>query len=198
MELTEPKFWKLLDVEWWGSERLNIYSFELRILGCKNGKEVVVKTSGIDEISRTSIRVPDRDICAEREYKGLALTFDFKELSNDGQILLLVGADYWDLIKGFQRLNSSLYRDLYPETGETLLKSFWVYDLVGGTEQVETALKITTECMEILKNTGMVLRKWQTYSVKLREAWRRAGIETQEDKTIEAGCGAPTKVVRLA
>ncbi|GFT09429.1 integrase catalytic domain-containing protein [Nephila pilipes] len=35
-------------------------------------------------------------------------------------------------------------------------------------------------------------------SVKLREAWRRAGIETQEDKIIEAGCGASTNVLGLA
>ncbi|GFT99213.1 integrase catalytic domain-containing protein [Nephila pilipes] len=44
----------------------------------------------------------------------------------------------------------------------------------------------------------MVLRKWQTNPVKLRESWRRAGVEIQEDKTIEAGCGAPTKVLGLA
>ncbi|GFS66560.1 uncharacterized protein NPIL_53281 [Nephila pilipes] len=44
----------------------------------------------------------------------------------------------------------------------------------------------------------MVLRKWQIKSVKLREVWRRASIETQEDKTIEVGCGAPTKVLGLA
>ncbi|GFS73104.1 DUF1758 domain-containing protein [Nephila pilipes] len=80
---------------------------------------------------------------------------------------------------------------------ETFLKSFWVDDLVGGTEQVETSLKITTESVETLKNAGMVLRKWQTNSVRLREAWRRAGIETQEDKTIEAGCDAPTKALGL-
>ncbi|GFS72659.1 integrase catalytic domain-containing protein [Nephila pilipes] len=49
----------------------------------------------------------------------------------------------------------SVYSDLFPETCETLLKSFWVDDLVEGTEQVETALKITTEIMEILKNVGM-------------------------------------------
>ncbi|GFS67826.1 integrase catalytic domain-containing protein [Nephila pilipes] len=44
----------------------------------------------------------------------------------------------------------------------------------------------------------MVLRNWQTNSVKLREAWRRAGIETQEYKTIDAGCDAPNKVLGLA
>ncbi|GFS67342.1 DUF1758 domain-containing protein [Nephila pilipes] len=52
--------------------------------------------------------------------------------------------------------------------------------------------------MDILKNAGMVLRKWQTNSIKLREAWRRAGIETQEDKSIEAACSAPTKLLGLA
>ncbi|GFT26814.1 integrase catalytic domain-containing protein [Nephila pilipes] len=87
------------------------------------------------------------------------------------------------------------YRDLFPETCETILKSFWIDDLVGGTEQVETALKITTETEEIFKNSGMVLRKWQT---KLREAWRRSSIQTQKGETIEAGCGALTKIPGLA
>ncbi|GFT18433.1 integrase catalytic domain-containing protein, partial [Nephila pilipes] len=87
------------------------------------------------------------------------------------------------------------YRDLFPETCETILKSFWIDDLVGGTEQVETALKITTETEEIFKNSGMVLRKWQT---KLREAWRRSSIQTQKGETIEVGCGALTKVPVLA
>ncbi|GFU37051.1 dynein beta chain, ciliary [Nephila pilipes] len=44
----------------------------------------------------------------------------------------------------------------------------------------------------------MKLRKWQTNSVKPCEAWRRASTETQEDKTIEEGCGALTKVLGLA
>ncbi|GFU28080.1 DUF1758 domain-containing protein [Nephila pilipes] len=30
--------------------------------------------------------------------------------------------------------------------------------------------------------------------VKLREAWKKADIEIQEDKIIDAGCGAPTKI----
>ncbi|GFS67346.1 integrase catalytic domain-containing protein [Nephila pilipes] len=105
-----------------GSERLNIYSFgaknprlqichkvEKKLRNILDGREVVVQALEIDEISRASIRVPDRDICAEMENRELALTFNFKELSSDCQISLLVGADYyWDLIKGFQRLNSSL------------------------------------------------------------------------------------------
>ncbi|GFS88948.1 uncharacterized protein NPIL_369051 [Nephila pilipes] len=62
------------------------------------------------------------------------------------------------------------YRDLFPETCEILSKSFWVDDFVVGTEQADTRLKIIAKSMEILKNAGMVLRKWQTNSVKLREA----------------------------
>ncbi|GFT39406.1 integrase catalytic domain-containing protein [Nephila pilipes] len=43
------------------------------------------------------------------EGKGLALTFDFKESPSNCKISLLVGVDcYWDLMKGFQRLNLSL------------------------------------------------------------------------------------------
>ncbi|GFT11231.1 uncharacterized protein NPIL_531181 [Nephila pilipes] len=81
----------------------------MKLRNILDGREVVLKSSEIDEISRVSIRVPDRDICVEMEHRGLALTFDFKELSNNCQIYLLVGADFnRDLIKGFQRLNSSL------------------------------------------------------------------------------------------
>ncbi|GFT13840.1 integrase catalytic domain-containing protein [Nephila pilipes] len=83
------------------------------------------------------------------------------------------------------------------KTCETLLKSFWVDYLAGGIDQVERVVKITTESVGILKNVGMVLRKWQINSVKLREAWRRAGIETQEDETIKTGSDAPTKVLEL-
>ncbi|GBN94576.1 hypothetical protein AVEN_251192-1, partial [Araneus ventricosus] len=73
--------------------------------------------------------------------------------------------------------------DLFPETCESLLKSFWVDDLVGGADDVEQALKTTTESVKILKDAGMILRKWQTNSKELREDWKKIGIETHEDKT---------------
>ncbi|GFT45630.1 DUF1758 domain-containing protein [Nephila pilipes] len=89
------------------SERLNIYSFgaknsrlqvsrkvEMKLRNILDGRELVVEALAIDKISRASIRIPDRDICAEMEYRELTLTFDFKELSSDCQISLLVGADY--------------------------------------------------------------------------------------------------------
>ncbi|GFS86543.1 integrase catalytic domain-containing protein [Nephila pilipes] len=188
-----------------GSERLNSYSFgarnprlqvcckvEMKLRNILGRREVVVEALEIDDISRASIWVPDRDICAEMEDRGLALLFDFKELSSDCQISL-TPSPY--LLAAILKFHFEQYRDLYSETCETLLKPFWVDDLVRGTEQVETALKITTEIVEILKKTRMVLRKWQTNSIRLREAWRRAGIE---NKTIEAGCGTNTKVLGLA
>ncbi|GBN88371.1 hypothetical protein AVEN_242099-1 [Araneus ventricosus] len=88
--------------------------------------------------------------------------------------------------------------DLFPETCESLLKSFWVDDLVGGADYVEQALKTTTESVKILKDAGMILRKWQTNSKELREDWKKVGIETHEDKTTLARGGVPTKVLGLA
>ncbi|GBO22189.1 hypothetical protein AVEN_54003-1 [Araneus ventricosus] len=88
--------------------------------------------------------------------------------------------------------------DLFPETCESLLKSFWVDDLVGGADDVEQALKTTTESVKILKDAGMILRKWQTNSKELREDWKKVGIETHEDKTTLARGGVPTKVLGLA
>ncbi|GBN74844.1 hypothetical protein AVEN_232280-1 [Araneus ventricosus] len=88
--------------------------------------------------------------------------------------------------------------DLFPETCESLLKSFWVDDLVGGADDVEQALKTTTESVKILKDAGMILRKWQSNSKELREDWKKVGIQTHEDKTTLARGGVPTKVLGLA
>ncbi|GFU37055.1 integrase catalytic domain-containing protein [Nephila pilipes] len=80
----------------------------MKLQNILDGREVIVDALEINEISRDSIRVLDRDICDEMENRGLALTSDFKELSSDCQISLKGANYYWDLIKGFQRLNSSM------------------------------------------------------------------------------------------
>ncbi|GFT08117.1 integrase catalytic domain-containing protein [Nephila pilipes] len=180
------------------------------------------------------------------EYRGLALTFDFKELSSDCQTSLLVEFDkrvptvefvmgsyrnyiwmvstsyrgkkackkklgnnkeaalrhFKGLVQRFKRdpVLHKEYREVvdnYREEGivERCVTEGLVDEVCD--RRVETALKITTESVEILKNAGMALRKWHTNSGKLCEVWRRAGIETQEDKTIETGW-APTKVPGLA
>ncbi|KAF8782491.1 hypothetical protein HNY73_012769 [Argiope bruennichi] len=75
-----------------------------------------------------------------------------------------------------------------------LKDSFWVDDLVGGFDDLETALKISTESVEVMKRAGMVLRKWQTNSGPFRERYKQSGIETDDTK----GCGVPCKVLGLA
>ncbi|KAF8782602.1 hypothetical protein HNY73_012866 [Argiope bruennichi] len=74
------------------------------------------------------------------------------------------------------------YQHLFPETCEVLKNSFWVDDLVGGVDDLETILKISNESVEVMKRAGMVLRKWQTNSVPLSERYKQSGIETDDTK----------------
>ncbi|KAF8785684.1 hypothetical protein HNY73_011197 [Argiope bruennichi] len=59
------------------------------------------------------------------------------------------------------------------------------------------ALKISTKSVEVMKRAGMVLRKWQTNSVPLRERYKQSGIETDDTKGNISGCGVPCKVLGL-
>ncbi|KAF8793406.1 hypothetical protein HNY73_004888 [Argiope bruennichi] len=74
------------------------------------------------------------------------------------------------------------YQHLFPETCEMLKNSFWVDDLVGGVDDLETALKISAESVEVMKRAGMMLKKWQTNSLPLRERYKQSGIETDDTK----------------
>ncbi|KAF8771007.1 hypothetical protein HNY73_018470 [Argiope bruennichi] len=51
------------------------------------------------------------------------------------------------------------YQHLFPETYEVWKNSFWVDDLIGGVDDLETALIISIESVEVIKKSGMVLRK---------------------------------------
>ncbi|GFX84237.1 DUF1758 domain-containing protein [Trichonephila clavipes] len=105
-----------------GSERLNIFSFgcktpkkqtcskvEVRLRNVLSGEETVIEALEIEEISKATLSLPNPDAWAERESKGFRLTFSCNESSENCEISLLIGSDfYWSLTHRIKRLDSSL------------------------------------------------------------------------------------------
>ncbi|GFQ67958.1 DUF1758 domain-containing protein [Trichonephila clavata] len=100
-----------------GSERLNIFSFEcktpkkqtcskvkVRLRNILNGEVTVIEALEIEEISKATLME-----ATEMETKGLRLTFNCNESSENCEISLLIGSDfYWSLTHRIKRLYSSL------------------------------------------------------------------------------------------
>ncbi|GFV91516.1 DUF1758 domain-containing protein [Trichonephila clavipes] len=105
-----------------GSERLNIFSFgcktpkkqtcskvEVRLRNILSGEETVIEALEIEEISKATLSLPNPDAWAEMESKGFRLTFSCNESSENCEISLLIGSDfYWSLTHLIKRLDSSL------------------------------------------------------------------------------------------
>ncbi|GFX74723.1 integrase catalytic domain-containing protein [Trichonephila clavipes] len=105
-----------------GSERLNIFSFgcktpkkqtcskvEVRLRNILSGEEIVIEALEIEEISKATLSLPNPDAWAEMESKGFRLTFSCNESSENCEISLLIGSDfYWSLTHRIKRLDSSL------------------------------------------------------------------------------------------
>ncbi|GFQ76371.1 integrase catalytic domain-containing protein [Trichonephila clavata] len=105
-----------------GSERLNIFSFgcktpkkqtcskvEVRLRNILNGEITVIEALEIEEISKATLSLPSPDVWTEMETKGFRLTFNCSESSENCEISLLIGSDfYWSLTHRIKRLDSSL------------------------------------------------------------------------------------------
>ncbi|GFW07538.1 DUF1758 domain-containing protein [Trichonephila clavipes] len=81
-------------------------------IGLRNvlsGEETVIEALEIEEISKATLSLPNPDAWAEMESKGLRLTFSCNESSENCEISLLIGSDfYWSLTHRIKRLDSSL------------------------------------------------------------------------------------------
>ncbi|GFX66972.1 DUF1758 domain-containing protein [Trichonephila clavipes] len=111
-----------LGLEILGSERLNSFSFgcktpkkqtctkiEVRLRNVLSGEETVIEALEIEEISKATLSIPNPDAWAEMESKGFRLTFSCNESSENCEISLLIGSDfYWSLTHRIKRLDSSL------------------------------------------------------------------------------------------
>ncbi|GFQ94965.1 integrase catalytic domain-containing protein [Trichonephila clavata] len=105
-----------------GSERLSIFSFgcktpkkqtcsnvEVRLRNILNGEVTVIEALEIEEISKATLSLPSPDVWTEMETKGFRLTFNCSESSENCEISLLIGSDfYWSLTHRIKRLDSSL------------------------------------------------------------------------------------------
>ncbi|GFQ95760.1 integrase catalytic domain-containing protein [Trichonephila clavata] len=111
-----------LELKQVGSERLNIFSFgcktpkkqtcskvEVRLRNILNGEVTVIEALEIEEISKATLSLPSPDVWTEMETKGFRLTFNCSESSENCEISLLIGSDfYWSLTHRIKRLDSSL------------------------------------------------------------------------------------------
>ncbi|GFX47797.1 integrase catalytic domain-containing protein [Trichonephila clavipes] len=81
-------------------------------IGLRNvlsGEETVIEALEIEEISKATLSLPNPDAWAEMESKGFRLTFSCNESSENCEISLLIGSDfYWSLTHRIKRLDSSL------------------------------------------------------------------------------------------
>ncbi|GFU06922.1 integrase catalytic domain-containing protein [Trichonephila clavipes] len=81
-------------------------------IGLRNvlsGEETVIEALEIEEISRATLSLPNPDAWAEMESKGFRVTFSCNESSENCEISLLIGSDfYWSLTHRIKRLDSSL------------------------------------------------------------------------------------------
>lgn len=90
------------------------------------------------------------------------------------------------------------YKDVHPETYSILNESLYVDDLITGDDEVTKALSISLESLNILKDAGMFLRKWQTNSKELIKLWKDLGIEVEESQNIISPNNTPSKVLGIA
>ncbi|GFT24525.1 integrase catalytic domain-containing protein [Trichonephila clavipes] len=81
-------------------------------IGLRNvlsGEETVIEALETEEISKATLCLPNPDAWAEMESKGFRLTFSCNESSENCEISLLIGSDfYWSLTHRIKRLDSSL------------------------------------------------------------------------------------------
>ncbi|XP_071039910.1 uncharacterized protein [Parasteatoda tepidariorum] len=82
-----------------------------------------------------------------------------------------------------------------PLAYELLNERVHVDDVIGGSGSTDTAFQISSDCVEIFRDAGMVLRKLQTNDKKLRELWKNAGIDVQNEKESLGQSGFPFKVL---
>ncbi|GFX24894.1 DUF1758 domain-containing protein [Trichonephila clavipes] len=82
---------------------------EVRLRNILSGEETVIEALEIEEISKATLSLPNPDAWAEMESKGFRLTFSCNESSENCEISLLIGSDfYWSLKHRIKRLDSSL------------------------------------------------------------------------------------------
>ncbi|GBM30188.1 hypothetical protein AVEN_134226-1 [Araneus ventricosus] len=87
---------------------------------------------------------------------------------------------------------SSKYKE-YAKACE-MLKELYVEDLINGTSDITEAIQLSNEMIYLHSEASMNLRRWETNSPILNEAWKRANVDCR--KTSEE-LGAPLKILGI-
>lgn len=93
------------------------------------------------------------------------------------------------------------YSEKWSSTFQTLNENLYVDDLISGRPTVEAAFQTSLECIQIFKDAGMDLRKWQSNSKQLCELWAKSDVHhveggNSENKNLDQS-HSPLKVLGL-
>ncbi|GFR12543.1 integrase catalytic domain-containing protein [Trichonephila clavata] len=165
-----------------GSERLNIFSFgcktpkkqtcskvEVRLRNILNGEVTVIEALEIEEISKATLSLPSPDVWTEMETKGFRLTFNYSESSENCEISLLIGSDfYWSLTHRIKRLDSSLV------AVETTLG----WSLQGKCDE-------QSDCTSV----HLIHSEEESISAELRRFWEIESLGIRDNDSVSLGNG---------
>ncbi|GFW90678.1 integrase catalytic domain-containing protein, partial [Trichonephila clavipes] len=90
------------------------------------------------------------------------------------------------------------YKHEFPDTVELLDTSFYVDDLISGSNEFEEALQTSRRAKNIMEAAGMDLRKWITNDDNLMEQWKKENFNLHPVHETESLGANGTKVLVLA
>ncbi|GFQ77068.1 integrase catalytic domain-containing protein [Trichonephila clavata] len=165
-----------------GSERLNIFSFgcktpkkqtcikvEVRLRYLLNGEVTVIEALEIEEISKATLSLPSPDVWTELETKGFRLTFNCSESSENCEISLLIGSDfYWFLTHWIKRLDSSL----------VVVETSLGWSLQGKCDE-------QSDCTSV----HLIHSEEESISAELRRFWEIESLGIRDNDSVSLGNG---------
>ncbi|GFQ76714.1 DUF1758 domain-containing protein, partial [Trichonephila clavata] len=173
-----------------GSERLNIFSFgcktpkkqtcskvEVRLRNILNGEVTVIEALEIEEISKATLSLPSPDVWTEMETKGFRLTFNYSESSENCEISLLIGSDfYWSLTHRIKRLDSSL----------VVVETSLGWSLQGKCDE-------QSDCTSV----HLIHSEEESISAELRRFWEIESLGIRDNDSVSLGMEMKRYLVNL-
>lgn len=89
------------------------------------------------------------------------------------------------------------YAESKPLAYDLLNRRVYVDDVIGGCDDIDTALQLSSDCVDIFRDASMLLRKFQTNNRELRELWKQFGINVEEEKESICQSAFPFKVLGI-
>ena len=86
------------------------------------------------------------------------------------------------LLNAVLRHHVESYKEVDPNFVSKMLNSFYVDDLVSGSDSIEDAFKLYKQAKSRMLEGGFRLRKWKTNSIELANAIKECESETESEK----------------